>query len=96
MQHVVTLISPQSLVDASRLAAEPELKISITADKTNGILTIEDTGIGMTKADLINNLGTSASAASPIFLAFFHLRVVCFCSRQVRHEGVHGGPAGGR
>lgn len=56
---------PQSLVDASRLAAEPDLKITITADKTNGLLILEDTGIGLTKADLVNNLGTSASPVTP-------------------------------
>ena len=58
----------QSLVDASRLAAEPELKISITADKTNGLIILEDTGIGMTKADLVNNLGTIAKSGTKAFM----------------------------
>ena len=44
----------QSLQDKSVLEAEPELIIRITCDKDNGQLIIEDTGIGMTKADLIN------------------------------------------
>ena len=34
------------------------MQIKLTADKANNTLTIEDSGIGMSKADLINNLGT--------------------------------------
>ncbi len=59
---------PQSLVDPSRLAAEPEMKISIIADKTNNQLILEDTGIGMTKADLVNNLGTIAKSGTKAFM----------------------------
>lgn len=50
----------QSLTDKSLLDAEPELFVHIIPDKTNGTLTLIDSGIGMTKADLINNLGTIA------------------------------------
>ena len=47
----------QSLTDKSVLEAEPELFIHLQPDKTNGTLTIRDSGVGMTKADLVNNLG---------------------------------------
>merc|ERR1712025_704369 len=53
-------IRHESLVDKSALDAEPEMKISIFTNKDNGTLTIQDTGIGMTKVDLVNNLGTIA------------------------------------
>jgi len=58
----------ESLTDSSRLASDPELRIEITADKTNGTLTLQDSGIGMTKADLVNNLGTIAKSGTKSFM----------------------------
>jgi HSP90 family molecular chaperone len=51
-----------SLTDKNALKDQPELKIEIVADEENKILTIRDTGVGMTKEDLINNLGTIAKS----------------------------------
>merc|ERR1712174_134485 len=58
----------QSLTDPSVLDADEELQIKLIADKGNNTLTIEDTGIGMTKADLINNLGTIAKSGTKGFM----------------------------
>nr|QWV59565.1 heat shock protein 90-1 [Lasioderma serricorne] len=45
-----------------------ELKIHITTDKQNRLLTVQDTGIGMTKEELISNLGVIARSGSKAFL----------------------------
>merc|ERR1712003_353073 len=58
----------QSLTDPSVLDADEELKIKLIADKGNNTLTIEDSGIGMTKADLVNNLGTIAKSGTKAFM----------------------------
>jgi molecular chaperone HtpG len=58
----------QALTEPSELDSGKELYIKITPNKADKTLTIMDTGVGMTKADLVNNLGTIAKSGTKAFM----------------------------
>ncbi|KAG8463458.1 hypothetical protein KFE25_004969 [Diacronema lutheri] len=61
-------IRHRSLTDKSVLDSNPELYIRVVPDKSNNTLTLIDSGIGMTKTDLIANLGTIAQSGTKAFM----------------------------
>jgi molecular chaperone HtpG len=61
-------IRHQSLTNQSVLDSNNELYIRLIPDKTENSLTIVDSGIGMTKNDMITNLGTIAQSGTKGFM----------------------------
>jgi TNF receptor-associated protein 1 len=66
LRHLQTSGQPaaDAIVDKER-----PLEIHITLDEVDSSITIQDTGIGMTKEELVDNLGTIARSGSKNFMA---------------------------
>ncbi|VDP44032.1 unnamed protein product [Heligmosomoides polygyrus] len=58
-----------SLTDPSALETNDDLSVRIKADRENRLLHITDSGIGMTKEELMSNLGTIARSGTAEFLS---------------------------
>jgi len=61
----------RSLTDKSVLGDTPQLEIKVQVDKESNCLSITDTGVGMTAAELSENLGTVARSGTARFLEAF-------------------------
>ncbi|KFZ28606.1 heat shock protein 90 [Pseudidiomarina atlantica] len=59
----------KALSDNSLLADDSELRVRVSADKDAGTITISDNGIGMTRDEVINNLGTIAKSGTAEFFS---------------------------
>merc|ERR1712005_85858 len=61
-------IRHQGLTNPELLETEKDLFIHVACDKSNNTLTLTDSGIGMTKSDMVNNLGTIAKSGTKAFM----------------------------
>jgi len=61
----------KSLTDKSQLGDNAELDVRIKVDKEARTITIRDSGVGMTKQELTENLGTVAKSGTAKFLEAF-------------------------
>jgi len=57
-----------SVADSEFLAGNPNLEIKIDYDFDAKTISITDSGVGMTKAELVKNLGTVAKSGTTSFL----------------------------
>ena len=57
-----------ALANADKLEGNTDWKIKLTPDAAAGTLTVSDNGIGMTRQDVISNLGTVAQSGTKAFL----------------------------
>lgn len=58
----------EALADAELLSGDPDLGICVDVDKDANTITVTDNGIGMSRAELIENLGTIARSGTADFL----------------------------
>lgn len=58
----------RALTEPALLEGEPSLVVRLRADTERNVLVIEDTGIGMTEGELVENLGTVARSGSAAFM----------------------------
>merc|ERR1712193_274316 len=58
----------EALTDKFKLGSSPTMDIKIIPNKKDNTLTIIDSGIGMSKAELVNNLGTIARSGTKAFM----------------------------
>jgi len=80
----------ESLTDKTVLDSESNLRIRVSVDSETKTLVIEDTGIGMTRNDLVHSLGTIARSGTKQFLENLSLNKEKKGSSDVEQIGQFG------
>ena len=58
-----------ALTEPALIAGDSELRVTIVPDKAKGLITVADNGIGMSRQELIDNLGTIARSGTSAFVS---------------------------
>jgi len=58
----------EAVSNAALLGKDPELKIQVEFNKTDGTVTVRDNGIGMSRDEVIQNIGTIAKSGTQEFI----------------------------
>jgi len=58
----------QTITEPKLMADDPDLRITIEVNHTAGTLSVADNGIGMSRAEMIDNLGTIARSGTRAFI----------------------------
>jgi molecular chaperone HtpG len=58
----------EALQDSSLMGGDPELKVEVEIDEDAGTVIVRDNGIGMSREDVIENIGTIARSGTKKFL----------------------------
>lgn len=74
----------ESLTDPSKLNSEKELHINLVPNNQDRTLTLVDTMNGVTKANLVNNLGTVTRSGTKVFMGPLQAGAY-FCDWPVWH-----------
>src|SRR3954471_21165674 len=64
----INKIKFDSLAHEEKLEGNKDWKIKINPDREKGTLTVSDNGIGMSRAEVVENLGTIAKSGTRAFL----------------------------
>jgi len=68
-------IQHQGKEHPERLAVNPDMYINISVDREKNTITVDDAGIGMTRDDLVNHLGTIAQSGTKAFMEYVSAQV---------------------
>ena len=61
-------VRQKTLVEKDYMDGYEELSVKLSTDMKNNLLVVEDTGIGMSKEELVTNLGTIAKSGTKAFI----------------------------